>query len=176
MSTPFTTEELVEALKSMKVGKVPGPDASTIFTQKFLYMQDMLQRSDCVSLCLGPTCLERCKAPKSGARQLSSSTRSLTSPMTTIRATGPSHRCASYSSCLKGWSMDVSTPSLIPSYLMNRLASTKDESTVDQVILLTQDFEHCCFEAKETAGAVQVDLWHCMAPRVALKAPPGAAR
>ena len=42
----------------------------------------------------------------------------------------------------------------------------KERSTVDQVTLLTQDTEDC-FEAKETAGAVLVDLttacdtvWH----------------
>ena len=34
---------------------------------------------------------------------------------------------------------------------------SKGRSTVDQVTLLTQDIEDC-FEAKETAGAVLVDL------------------
>ena len=52
----------------------------------------------------------------------------------------------------------------------------KGRSTVDQVTLLTQDIEDC-FEAKETDGAVLVDLtaaydvWH-RGP----KAPPDAAR
>ena len=48
----------------------------------------------------------------------------------------------------------------------------------DQVTLLTQDIEDC-FEAKETAGAVLVDLstaYDTVAPRVDPKAPPDAAR
>ena len=40
MSTPFTTGELVEALKSMKADKIPGPDD---IHPEFLYMQEMLQ-------------------------------------------------------------------------------------------------------------------------------------
>ena len=63
--------------------------------------------------------------------------------------------------------MVVSTPSLIPSYRMNKLASTKNnQPTVDRVTLLTQNIEDW-FQAKETACAVLVDLiaaydtmWH----------------
>ena len=72
------------------------------------------------------TTLERCKIPTIWCKA-TVRTPSLTSPRTTLRATGPSHCCASHSSCLKRWSMDVSTPSLIPSYRLNKLASTKND-------------------------------------------------
>ena len=135
-----------------------------IFTQRSSYMQEMLQPSGCVSICL--PLWKDVKSTKSGARQLSLTSRSLTSPRTTLSATGPSHCCASHSSCLKGWPMDVSTPSIDPQLPHEQAGFRKGRSTVDQVTLLTHVIQDC-FEAKETTGAVLGDLtaaydtvWH----------------
>ena len=129
-----------------------------IFTQSSFYMQEILQTSGCVSICL--PLWKDVKSPQSGARQLSAPP-SLTSPRTTLRATGPSHCCASHSSCLKRWSMDVSTPSLIPSYRHEQAGFHKEWSTVDRVTLLTQNTEDC-FEAKQTACAVWLETSICI--------------
>ena len=59
MSIPFTTEELVEALKSMKAGKAPGPD--DIHQEFFLHAEDAVTKWLCQYM---STCLERCKIPK----------------------------------------------------------------------------------------------------------------
>ena len=162
MSTPFITGELVEALKSMKAGKALGPDDTH---PEFIHFTC---RRCCNQVAVSVLCLpiwKDVKSPKSGARQLPSPSRSLTSPRTTLRVTGPSHCCASHSSCLKWWSMDVSTPSSIPCYLTSKLISANNRRPG-----YSANAGHCCFEAKETAGMagpVLVDLtvacdtvWH----------------
>ena len=54
MSTPFTTEELVEALTSMKAGKAPGPD--DIHPEFLLHAGDDAIKWQCQYM---PTYLER---------------------------------------------------------------------------------------------------------------------
>ena len=134
-----------------------------IFTQSSFYMQEILQTSGCVSICL--PLWKDVKSPQSGARQLSAPP-SLTSPRTTLRATGPSHCCASHSSCLKKMIHGRINPIIDPQLPHEQAGFHKEQSTVDRVILLTQNAEDC-FEAKETACAVLVDLiaaydtmWH----------------
>ena len=66
MSTPFTTEELVKALKSMKVGKAPGPD--DIHPEFLLHAGDItLWPSGCVSIWI--PVWKDVKSQKSGVRQ-----------------------------------------------------------------------------------------------------------
>ena len=57
ISTPFTTEKLVEALKSMKEGKAPGPD--DIHSEFLLHAGNAATRWLCQFI---STCLEKCKA------------------------------------------------------------------------------------------------------------------
>ena len=78
--------------KSMKAGKAAGPD--DIHPEFLLHARYAANKWLCQYM---STSLKDVKAQKSGARYLSSPSRSLTSPRTTLRATGPSH-C---SSCLK---------------------------------------------------------------------------
>ena len=59
MSTPFTTGELVEALKSMKAGKAPGPD--DIHPEFLLHAGDDATKWLCQCM---STCLERCGIPR----------------------------------------------------------------------------------------------------------------
>ena len=59
MSTPFTTEELVEVFKSMKAGKIPGPD--DIHPEFLLHAGDAATKWLCQYM---STCLERCKILK----------------------------------------------------------------------------------------------------------------
>ena len=61
------------------------PQDQMIFTQSSFYMQEILQTSGCVSICL--PLWKDVKSPQSGARQLSALP-SLTSPRTTLRDTG----------------------------------------------------------------------------------------
>ena len=59
MSAPFTTEEVLETLKSMKASKEPGPDD--------IHPEFLLQAGDAATkwLCqYMSTFLERCKIPK----------------------------------------------------------------------------------------------------------------
>ena len=56
---PITTGELVEALKSMKAGKVPGPD--DIHLEFSLHAGDVATKWLCQFM---STCLEGCKIPK----------------------------------------------------------------------------------------------------------------
>ena len=85
----ITTGELVEAFKSMKVGKDPGPDD--------IHPEFLLHAGDAATkwLCQYNVYLfgKMYNPKKSGARQLSSPSRSLTSPRTNLRATGPSILC-----------------------------------------------------------------------------------
>ena len=140
--------------KHSSLWKQAKPQDQMIPTQISFYMQEMLQPSGCVSICL--PVWKDVKSPKSGARQLSLPSWSLISPKTTLRATDPSQCCASHSSCLKGWSMDVSTTSLIPRYPTSKLASIKGDQP--QTILLYLHRTLRTVEAKETASAVLVDL------------------
>ena len=146
-----------------------------IFTQSSFYMQEILQTSGCVSICL--PLWKDVKSPQSSARQLSAHP-SLTSPRTTLRATGPSHCCASHSSCLKRWSMDVSTPSLIPSYRMNKLASTR---MINRRPGYTANTGHWGLfwgqrDSLRCPNWSDSSIWYYVAPRVYLKAPLDAAR
>ena len=68
MSTQFTTEELLESLKSMKAGKAAGPD--DIHPEFLLHAKDAANEWLCQYIM--STCLKDVKSPKSGARQLSS--------------------------------------------------------------------------------------------------------
>ena len=63
MSTPFTTEELVEALKSMKAEKALVADD---IHREFHLHAGMLQKSGCVIICL--PVWKDVKSPESGAR------------------------------------------------------------------------------------------------------------
>ena len=63
MSTPFTIEELVEALTSMKVGKAPGPDD--------IHPEFILRTGDAVTkwpFQYMSTCLERYENPQNLAQ------------------------------------------------------------------------------------------------------------
>ena len=59
MSTPFTTGELVEALKSMKAGKAPEPD--DIHPEFLLHPGDAVTKWLCQYM---STSLEKCKIPE----------------------------------------------------------------------------------------------------------------
>ena len=125
----------------------------------------MLQPSGCVNICL--PVWKDVKPPKSGAKQLSSPTLSLTSRRTTL---SKSYRLISllcipfklFERMIHGGIKPISDPQLPH----EQAGFRKGQPTVDQVTLLTQDIEDC-FEAKETAGTVLFDLtaaydtvWH----------------
>ena len=152
----------------MKVGKATGPD--DIHPEFLLHAGDTTNKWLCQYM---STILERCKIPTIW-RKATVSTPSLTSPRTTLRATCPSHCCASHSSCLKRWSMDVSTPSLIPSYRMN-------ERTIDRRPGYTANTGHWGLfwgqrDSLRCPSWSNSSISYYVALRVYLKAPLDAAR
>ena len=160
MSTPFTTEELVEVLKSMKAGKVPEPD--DIHPEFLLHARDTVTKWLCQYM---STCLKRCKIPKIWRKATVITLLKPNKPKDDPKSYRPISLLYILFKLFERMIHGCINPSLIPSYL-EQAGFRKGRSTVDQVTLLTQDIEHC-FEAKETAGAVLVDLtpaydtvWH----------------
>ena len=127
-------------------------------------MQEMLQPSGCVSMYL--RVWKDVKCPKSGARKLSSPSRSLTSPKADPKSYKPISLLYSPFKLLERMIHEHVNPIIDPQLPHEQADFRKGRSTVDQVTLLKQDTEDC-FEAKEPAGAVLVDLtasydtvWH----------------
>ena len=134
-----------------------------ISTQSSFYMQGMMQPSGCVSI--GLPAWKDLKSTKSGARQLSLSSRSLTSPRLTHKSYWPISLLCIPFKLLKRIHGCIN-PIIDPQLPHEQAGLRKGWSTIDQVTLLTQDIEDC-FEAKEMAGAVLVDqtaaydnVWH----------------
>ena len=120
MSTPFTTEELVEALKSMKAGKAPGPEYPP---RVLLHAGDAATESLCLPV------LERCEVPKIWRKATVIALPKPNKPKDDPKSYRPiSLLCIPFRR-LERMILDVSTTSLIPSYLRSKLASVKDDQS-----------------------------------------------
>ena len=152
MSTPFTTGKLVEALKSMKAGKAPGPD--DIHPGFLLHAGNDATKWLCQYMY---TCLERCKIPKIWHKATVIALPKPNRPKDDPKSYRPILLLCIPFKLLERVVHGRINPIIDPQLPHEQAGFRKGRSTVDQVTLLTQDIEDC-FEAKETAGAVLVYL------------------
>ena len=145
MSTPFTTKELVEAL--IRLWRQAKPRTRVSLTCK----------KCCNQVAMSVLCqymsssLERCKITKTWRKAAVIALPKPNKPKDNPKSYRLISLLCMPLSCLKGWSMDVSTPSLIPKLPHGQAGFRKGRSTVDQVALLTQDIEYCLRPKRQLA-------------------------
>lgn len=161
ITSSFTTEELTEALKSLKAGKAPGPDD--------IHPEFLLHAGDVASEWLRQfmsTSMDSCKIPKIWRKATVIALPKPNKPKDDPKSYRPiSLLCVPFK-LLERMIHGRINPIIDPQLPHEQAGFRKGRSTADQVTLLTQDIEDC-FEAKEIAGVVLVDLtaaydtvWH----------------
>ena len=157
----FSQREFAAALQHLKPGKAPGPDS--ICPELILhagaalksYLRDFLF-----------SCLRRLKIPKIWRRALVVTIRKPTKPVGDPTSYSPIPLlCVPYK-ILKRLIYARVEPLIDPLLPKEQAGFRRGKSTIDQVVLLTQNIEDS-FEAKKKAGSVFVDLtaaydtvWH----------------
>ena len=160
-TTPFTTEEMAEALKRMKAGKAPGPDK--IHPEFLLHIGEEANSWLCNFM---SCCMERCKIPKIWRRATVIALPKPNKPRDDPKSYRPISLLCIPFKLLERLIHGRINPIIDPQLPHEQAGFRQGRSTADQVTLLTQDIEDC-FEAMEKAGAVLVDLtaaydtvWH----------------
>ena len=161
ISDNFSQREFVAALQHLKPGKAPGPDS--ICPEFILHAEAPLKSwlRDFLS-----SCLRRLKIPKIWRRALVIAIPKPAKPVGATKSYRPiSLLCVSYK-ILQRFIYACVEPLINPLLPKEQAGFRREKSTVDQVVLLTQNIENF-FEAKKKAGAVFVDLtaaydtvWH----------------
>ena len=161
ISDNFSQREFAAALQHLKLGKAPGPDS--ICPELILHAGSALKSwlPDFLT-----SCLHRLKIPKIWRRALVVAIPKPGKPMGTQRVIDRYLCSVSYK--ILDWLIYARVEPLIDRLLPEEQAGFRHrKSTVDQVVLLTQNVEDS-FEAKKKAGAAFVDLtaaydtvWHC---------------
>ena len=144
----------------MKVGKAPGPD--DIHPEFLLHAGDTTNKWLCQYM---STTLERCKIPTIW-RKATVRTPKPNKPKDDPKRYWPISLLCIPFKLLKKMIHGRINPIIDPQLPHEQAGFHKEQSTVDRVTLLTQNTEDC-FEAKETACTVLVDLiaaydnmWH----------------
>ena len=157
----FSQREFTAAFQHLKPGKAPGPDA--ICPEVIIHVGAALKfwLRDFIS-----SCLRRLKIPKIWRRALVVAIPKSTKPVGHSKSYRPiSLLCVLYGifERLIYARVELLIDPLLPK---ERAGFRRGKSTVDQVLLLTQNIEDS-FEAKKKAGAVFIDLtaaydtvWH----------------
>ena len=159
ISDNFSHREFAAALQHLKPGKAPGPDS--IFPELILHAGAALKSwlRDYLS-----SCLRRLKIPKIWRRALVVAIPKPGKPVGDPKSYRPiSLLCVSYKILLIYARVEPLIDPLLPK---EQAGFRRGKSTVDQVVLLTQNIEDS-FEAKKKAGAVFIDLTaadSCLAP------------
>ena len=161
ISNKFSQSEFAAALQHLKPGKAPGPDS--ICPELILHAEAALK---CWLRDFLSSCLHRLKIPKIWRRALVVAIPKSGKPVGDPK----SYRlisllCVPYK--ILEWLIYARVESLIdPLFPKEQAGFRRGKSTVDQVVLLTQNIEDS-FEAKKKASAVFVDLtaaydtvWH----------------
>ena len=161
ISDNFSQREFAAALQHLKPGKAPGPDS--IFSELILHAGAALKSwlRDFLS-----SCLRRLKIPKIRRRALVVAIPKPGKPVRDPQSYLPiSLLCVPYK-ILDRLIYARVKPLIDPLLPKEQAGFRRGKSTVDQVVLLTQNIEDS-FEAKKNAGAVFVDLtaaydtvWH----------------
>ena len=161
LTNPFTMEEMFSALKLLKAGKAPGPDI--IHPEFLLHTGDAI--TNWLHLFLSSS-MDRCKIPKVWRRATVIALPKPNKPTDDPKSYRPiSLLCIPYK-LLERLIHARINPIIDPQLPHEQAGFRQGRSTVDQVILLTQDIEDT-YENREKAGAVIVDLtaaydtvWH----------------
>ena len=164
ISDNFSQREFTAALQHLKPGKAPGPDS--IFPELILYAGAALKSwlRDFLS-----SCLRRLKIPKIWRRALVVAIPKPTKPVGNPKSYRPiSLLCVPYK-ILERLIYARVEPLIDPLLPKEQAGFRRGKSTVDQVVLQTQNIEDS-FEAKKKAGAVFVDLLMTLSGTVALLA------
>ena len=161
VSGDFTPEEFAAALQHTKPGKSPGPD--NICPELVLHAAPALKSwlRDFLS-----SCLRQLRIPKIWRRALVVAIPKPNKPLGDVKSYRPiSLLCVPFKILERLLHARIE-PIIDPLLPMEQAGFRRGRSTVDQVVLLTQDIEDG-FEAKKKAGAVFVDLtaaydtvWH----------------
>ena len=161
ISDNFSQREFAAALQHLKPGKAPGPDS--ICPELILHAGAALKSwlRDFLS-----SCLRRLKIPKIWRRALVVAIPKPTKPVGDPKSYRPiSLLCIPYK-ILERLIYARVEPLIDPLLPKEQAGFRRGKSTVDQVVLLTQNIEDS-FEAKKKAGAVFIDLtaaydtvWH----------------
>ena len=161
ISGKFTSREFTAALQRVKPGKAPGPDS--ICPELILHAGAAMKSWLCGFL---SSCLRQLKIPKVWRRALVVAIPKPSKPVGDPKSYRPiSLLCVPYK-ILERLIYARVEPIVDPLLPREQAGFRRGKSTVDQVVLLTQDIEDS-FEAKKKAGAVFVDLtaaydtvWH----------------
>ena len=161
ISDNFSQRECTAALQHLKPGKAPGPDS--IFPELILHAGFALKSwlRDFLS-----SCLRRLKIPNIWKIALVVAIPKPTKPVGDPKSYRPiSLLCVSYK-ILERLIYARIDPLIDPLLSKEQAGFRRGKSTVDQVVLLTQNIEDF-FEAKKKTGAVFIDLtaaydtvWH----------------
>ena len=145
------------------------PVSATAIASQLLHPEFLLHAGDAATkwLCqYMSTCLERCKIPKIWRKATVIDLPKPNKPKDDSKSYRPISRLCIPFKLLERMIHGRIKPFIDPQLPHEQAGFRKGRSTVDQVTLLTQYIEDC-FEAKETAGAVLVDLtaaydtvWH----------------
>ena len=152
ISDSFSQREFAAALQHLKPGKALGPDS--IFSELILHAGAALKSWLCVFI---SSCLRRLKIPKIWRRALVVAIPKLAKFVGEPKSYRPiSLLCVPYKILEKLIYARVE-PLIDPFLPKEQAGFRRGKSTVDQVVLLTQNIEDS-FEAKKKAGAVFVNL------------------
>ena len=161
ISDNFSQREFAATLQHLKPGKAPGPDS--ICPKLILHAGAALKSwlRDFLS-----SCLRRLKIPKIWRRALVVAIPKPAKPVGDPKSYRPiSLLCVPYK-ILERFIYACVEPLIDPLLPKEQAGFQRGKSTVDQVVLLTQNIEDS-FEAKKKAGAVFIDLtaaydtvWH----------------
>ena len=122
MSIPFTTEELVKALTSIKAGKAPGPD--DIHPEFLLHAGDAVTKRLCQYM---STCLERCKIPKIRCKATVIALPKRNKPKDDRKSYRPISLLCIPFKLFERMIHGCINPIIDPSYFTSKLASAKDD-------------------------------------------------
>ena len=161
ISDNFSHREFVVALQHLKQGKAPGPDS--ICPELILHAGAALK---CWLRDFLSSCLRRLKIFKIWKRAFVIAIPKPAKPVGAIKSYQPiSLLCVPYK-ILQRFIYACVEPLINPLLSKEQAGFRREKSTVDQVVLLTQNIENF-FEAKKKAGAVFIDLtaaydtvWH----------------
>ena len=152
ISDNFSQKEFAAALQHLKPGKAPGPDSicSELIIHAGVALKSWLRD-------FFPSCLRRLKIPKIWRRALVVAIPKPAKPVGEPKSYQPISLLCVFYKILERLIYARVEPLVDPLHPKEQAGFRRGKSTVDQIVLLTQNIEDS-FEAKTKAGAVFIDL------------------